>query len=176
MAKIKFIFIGIAVFILLAQGVSGGLFLNMLMPGWEGMLGHVFCIAGGYIVQPVWDFGWAKIPIPVTDDYAAGLLIASLFSWAFIRRTAWSFRRKLAVFTLFFVAGMALYKGIGLLILYWAEVNYGMSNCIGEFAVGPVMIEWAWFSPLFYVMILFGLLAAVSAVLAFKKRGGGGGQ
>jgi hypothetical protein len=167
----KYLILGIAVFILTLQGVTQGAFLDMIMPGWHGQLGHVLCIAGGYIVQPVWDFGFAKIPIPVGDDLAAGLLVAGIAGW-FIKRTAWTLKRKLIATAIFFTVGMVVYKAVGLVILWYAEVQYGMSDCIGQFQLGPIIVEWAWYSSLYFFMIIVGSISVITAVLAYKKKGG----
>jgi hypothetical protein len=172
MPPIKFLAMGIIIFILFVEGATGGMFLNTILPGWQGMTGHVLCVAGGYIVQPVWDFGFAKIPIPVGDDLAAGLIIASAISWLFIKRMDWTFKRKVIAFAIAYGLGMAAYKALGLFILYLAEVQYGMTNCIGQFQLGPVIVEWAWFSPLFLIMIVAGIISASMAIMAYTKKGG----
>jgi len=175
MPRFRYIIVIAAVALLTLQGITNGAFLEFLLPGWNGMLGQGLCIAGGYMVQPVWDFGWAKIPIPVTDDWVVGTLFASAISWLYIKRTGWSFRRKILAFVLALLTGMVIYKIIGLFVLYIAEVQYGLTGCIGEFTVGPLTIQWDWYEPLHIFAVILGIGAAIAAIMAFKKRGDGGG-
>lgn len=168
----KYLILGIIVFILFAEGATGGLFLNTVVPGWQGIAGQGLCIAGGYMVQPIWDVGWAKIPVPVTDDWIFGAFFASLIGWLVIKRTAWTFRRKMITLVVALLVGMLIYKVLGLFVLYMAEVQYGMSNCIGQFQVGPILVEWEWFEPLHLLGVILGIGAVIAAILAFRKKAG----
>ena len=173
MGRAKFIVIGIIAVILLLQGITNGAFLSMIIPGWEEMLGHFFCIAGGFIVQPVWDLGWMKLPLPTHDDLLVGLILGSIITWLILKRVEWKFWKKLVVWLVTVAIGIYLYKAIGLIFLYWAEVTYGLSGCIGEFTVGPFGIRWEWFDFLFWIMLFFTLAGAITAVLAWKRKESG---
>jgi hypothetical protein len=70
-----------------------------------------------------------------------------------------------------FVIGLYLWTVLGLIMLYFAETQYGMQGCIAEFVVGPFTIKWEWFSPLFLFMMVSAAIAGISAMWALRKRG-----
>jgi hypothetical protein len=174
MASWKTILIVAIVFIILMQALTAGIFLERILPGWQEIFGQTLCNVGGFVLQPIWEVGPLKIPLPTSDDVLVGTFFASAIGWLWIRRTQWAFKRKLIAFIILMAAGMYIYKGVGMILLWYAEVVYGKTGCVDKLTLGPLGISYEIFDPLFLLMLAFSASAAISAIWAFKRRGGNG--
>ena len=54
----------IVAILLILQGLTGGMLFSALLPKYDFIVGKALCTLGGFIVQPVADLGFMKLPLP----------------------------------------------------------------------------------------------------------------
>jgi hypothetical protein len=166
---IKLIIILIAAVFLTLVGITGGAFLEAILPGSEEVVGHFLCWLGGFLVNPVLDFGWIQLPIPQADDIIVALLISTPLVVFFYKNRERTWLRVFITWMVIVALVLVAYKGVGLVMVGMAEGQYGMSECLDTISIGgEEIIQYEWYSPLY----VLGLLMAIIGVLggAWKLR------
>lgn len=168
---LKLIVLIAVVLFLTLMGLTGGAFLDVVLPNSGAVIGHGMCWIGGYIVQPVFDVGGMQLPLPVHDDIAVGLFVTMPVLLIFFRKRSW--KQILIAFFIILFAVFIAYKLIGLTMVSIAENTYGMQNCVGEVSIrGQRLFDYGWYEPLFLIglgLALFSLIAGVWKIYKWKN-------
>lgn len=172
---LKIIIILVAVVLLALIGMTGGAFLDLILPNSQGVIGHGLCFSGGFIVNPLFDVSGIQIPLPQADDIIISLFITMPVLFYFFRGQSW--KRILIIFFVFMVLILIGYKLLGLMLVGIAEQSYGMTDCINTISIGGLpIIQYSWFSPLFVLGFIFALIALFAGIIKLHRwknsRGG----
>ena len=161
----------IVAILLILQGLTGGMLFSALLPKYDFIVGKALCTLGGFIVQPVADLGFMKLPLPTQDDIAFSLIITTFLGVVWFRKFESKWRKVIAV-AISLPLFIYVYKSFGLVMMWIAEYYFGMSNCAQHIDLGIVKIEFSWLAPLFYVLLFFSIVSfIIGAYKIFKKEG-----
>ncbi len=155
----------IAIIMVIMTAVTGGRFLEIIIPNSPEFWGQFYCKVGGYIVNPTIDLNGVDFPLPSTDNLVVGLAV-SLLLLRFWFKKFQSKRRMIIAFLVTLIVVMYLYTGVGLIMVNIAEVEYGLTSCGEEIDLGIITIQYDWFQPLLYLGV--GMMVVGVAIALYK--------
>jgi len=165
----------LAIFFILLNIVTAGRLWAFILPNLDVFLGHFFCNAGGMILNPMVDAGFAKISYPVADDFIyvsiptiflAGLILKIKKEWR-------SLKSILLVFLVSFGIFILIEKALGYYFIFLAEKSYGMTGCIDMIQIGGIGIPYSAFAPLHIIGLMLLIAGVIGAVVKLKSKQGG---
>lgn len=169
----KLVLFGIVFLFLVLAGITGGVFIERLLPGSGGLQGNTVCFFAGFLYNPVIDIGGVNVPIPQLDDAAFGFIIAFAVVKFFMMKS--SFRRKVLAFLIILAISLIIYKLVGLYLLSLAENIYGLTDCLESINLGIFVFNYDWLDPLYTLGFIFVFVAIIGGIWKLRKGGSNGG-
>jgi len=172
---LKRLIIFVSIFFILLNFITAGRLWLFIFPNLDVFLGHFFCNAGGMVLNPMVDAGFAKISYPVADDFIyvsiptlllAGLILKIKKEWR-------SLKSIVLVFIVSFGFFILIEKMLGYYFIYLAESVYGMSGCIENIQVGGIGIPYSEFAPLHIIGLMLLIAGVIGAIVKLKSKQGG---
>lgn len=152
-----------------SQGRIGELIRKYIFPHREQIIGNFLCKVGGFIVQPV--IKGTTVPYPSgVDDVAVPIAMTMFITWLFLKRAIKSWKWLLFSIIITWVISFFIYKGVGLLMVFIAETQYGMENCVEILDLGLIELPYEKFNPIYILGTLFAAYAFIAFLYEIWKR------
>ena len=167
---IKTAILGFLALFLILNFLSAGRVLAFLLPSADLILGNMFCVLAGNLVNPVIDLGIIKLSYPTVNDLAYVGLPAFLFSFIILRiKKEWhDYKHIILVYLTMFGILFLCEKALGLWFLFISENSYGLKNCATYMDFMGQDVPYSLLNPLFLLGFLLLIIGVVSAIIKLK--------